>query len=153
MKIVVTSDTHGHKEILNRIVEENRDAELFLHAGDSQISFSEIFPFKAVKGNCDIGSEYPTEMIINTPYGDLYMTCLLYTSIFYDLKENDVLVNQYNGEIKINDNLAEILKDVLVTREGYKFLGWSLDGTNLIDHNTVVESKEVKVIPIFTKLS
>ena len=45
MKIVVTSDTHGHKEILNRIVEENRDAELFLHAGDSQISFSEIFPF------------------------------------------------------------------------------------------------------------
>ena len=74
MKIVVTSDTHGHKEILNRIVEENRDAELFLHAGDSQISFSEIFPFKAVKGNCDIGSEYPTEMIINTPYGDLYMT-------------------------------------------------------------------------------
>ena len=61
MKIVVTSDTHGHKEILNRIVEENRDAE-------------EIFPFKAVKGNCDIGSEYPTEMIINTPYGDLYMT-------------------------------------------------------------------------------
>ena len=32
MKIVVTSDTHGHKEILNRIVEENRDAELFLHA-------------------------------------------------------------------------------------------------------------------------
>lgn len=74
MKIVVTSDTHGHKEILNRIVEENRDAELFLHAGDSQISFSEIFPFKAVKGNCDIGSEYPTKMIINTPYGDLYMT-------------------------------------------------------------------------------
>ena len=79
--------------------------------------------------------------------------CNKKAQIFYDLKENDVLVNQYNGEIKINDNLAEILKDVLVTREGYKFLGWSLDGTNLIDHNTVVESKEVKVIPIFTKLS
>ena len=79
--------------------------------------------------------------------------CNKKAQIFYDLKENDVLVNQYNGEIKINDNLAEILKDVLVTREGYKFLGWSLDGTNLMDHNTVVESKEVKVIPIFTKLS
>lgn len=29
MKIVVTSDTHGQKDILNKIVEKNSDAELF----------------------------------------------------------------------------------------------------------------------------
>ena len=28
--------------------------------------------------------------------------CNKKAQIFYDLKENDVLVNQYNGEIKIN---------------------------------------------------
>ena len=74
MKIVVTSDTHGQKDILNKIVEKNSDAELFLHAGDSQISFSDIFPFKSVKGNCDRGVEYPIEMILNTPYGDIFIT-------------------------------------------------------------------------------
>ena len=74
MKIVVTSDTHGQKDILNKIVEKNSDAELFLYAGDSQISFSDIFPFKSVKGNCDRGVEYPIEMILNTPYGDIFIT-------------------------------------------------------------------------------
>ncbi len=29
-----------------------------------------------------------------------------------DLEKNDVLINQYNDEIKINDNLAEILKNI-----------------------------------------
>ena len=82
----------------------------------------------------------------------LLCSCNKKTQIIYDLEKNDVLINQYNDEIKINDNLAEILKNVSVQREGYKFLGWSLDGTNVIGQNQIVESKEVKVIPIFTKL-
>ena len=46
MKIVVTSDTHGHKEILNRIVEENRDAELFYMRVIVKFLFQKSFHLK-----------------------------------------------------------------------------------------------------------
>ena len=68
----------------------------------------------------------------------LLCSCNKKAQIIYDLEKNDVLINQYNDEIKINDNLAEVLKNVSVQREGYKFLGWSLDGTNVIGQNQIV---------------
>ncbi len=74
MKIVVTSDTHGKKDILDRIAEENSDADLFLHAGDSQLSQNLIVPFQTVKGNCDFGLDYPIERVIPTLQGDIFIT-------------------------------------------------------------------------------
>lgn len=40
----------------------------------------------------------------------LLCSCNKKAQIIYDLEKNDVLINQYNDEIKINDNLAEVLK-------------------------------------------
>ncbi len=74
MKIVVVSDSHGNREILQKIVNDNQDASLFIHAGDSQVLPQAIDPFRAVKGNCDIGYDYPKELYIETPYGNIYVT-------------------------------------------------------------------------------
>ena len=73
MKIVVASDNHGDHEVLNRIINANKDADLFLHLGDSQMMPSEVMPFISVKGNNDLGRDYPLELYFNTPYGKLYM--------------------------------------------------------------------------------
>ena len=73
MKIVVASDNHGDEEVLKRIVYTNKDADLFLHLGDSQMMSFEISPFISVKGNNDYGKDYPMELYFDTPYGKIYM--------------------------------------------------------------------------------
>ena len=73
MKIVVVSDNHGDEEALVRVLNIHRDADLYLHCGDSQMFDHEISPFISVKGNCDFGKNYPMELYFDTPYGRLYM--------------------------------------------------------------------------------
>ena len=51
-KIVLVSDSHGNNEISKRIVHDVK-ADLYLHAGDSEASDKEIYPFISVRGNCD----------------------------------------------------------------------------------------------------
>ena len=51
MKIVVISDNHGDKDVIERIVNIHKDADLYLHCGDSQMFDHEIYPFISVKGN------------------------------------------------------------------------------------------------------
>lgn len=74
MKIVIVSDSHGNREIIEKIVLQNPSANIFLHAGDSGLCKLEISPYVSVKGNCDYESDFPDKLIIKTPYGNLYMT-------------------------------------------------------------------------------
>ena len=73
MKIVVISDNHGDKDVIERIVNIHKDADLYLHCGDSQMFDYEIYPFISVKGNNDFGKNYPMELYFDTPCGKLYM--------------------------------------------------------------------------------
>ncbi|HHU55998.1 MAG TPA: metallophosphoesterase [Acholeplasmataceae bacterium] len=73
MKIVVVSDTHRDKEILNRIAKKHHDADYFLHAGDSCLPPEEIYPFIGVKGNCDF-FRYKPNLVINTGVIKIFMT-------------------------------------------------------------------------------
>ena len=73
MKIVVISDNHGDRDIIQRIVNIHKDADLYLHCGDSQMFEHEIYPFISVKGNNDFGKNYPMELYFDTPCGKLYM--------------------------------------------------------------------------------
>lgn len=74
MKIVVVSDTHGDLEKIYKVIDDNKDAELFLHAGDSCVLPFSMPLFQAVKGNCDIGYDYPEELTIKTNYGNIFIT-------------------------------------------------------------------------------
>jgi putative phosphoesterase len=69
MKIILVSDTHGHDELLEKVALIESRSDIFLHAGDS--NSSNIFPFQVVKGNCDVGIDYPSIIYIDTPYGKL----------------------------------------------------------------------------------
>lgn len=67
MKIVVVSDTHGNMNRLKDVVENNRNADLFLHLGDGAEEFFEVktlYPslsMNIVRGNCDFGYDNITK--------------------------------------------------------------------------------------------
>lgn len=74
MRIIVISDTHGDDEVVRKVFLKEQKADVFLHAGDSCTLPSEITPFIAVRGNCDMFyPQYPSKFTIDTEYGKLYM--------------------------------------------------------------------------------
>lgn len=73
MKILIVSDSHGHSELLDELIRIYKDADIFLHAGDSEVPPHTIFPFRVVKGNCDYYFDMEKEYIVPTPFGNLLL--------------------------------------------------------------------------------
>jgi len=69
MKVVVFSDVHGNRDILERIISFNPDAEYFISLGDSELPLSYLTDLDiiAIKGNYprDAGFAYESEMKLN----------------------------------------------------------------------------------------
>lgn len=88
MKIVVLSDTHGNFNGFYNVVNENKDADLFLHLGDGVAEFLKIksifksVPIVMVKGNCDF-YDLPKEKIFDFD-GVLMYAC---HGDFFNVKE------------------------------------------------------------------
>ena len=82
LRIIVASDSHGHHELLERIVAFEREKAsvdnkslLFLHAGDSQARYQdEIEDWLSVKGNMDSASFLPFYRIITLPKHKIFIT-------------------------------------------------------------------------------
>ena len=91
MKILVISDTHYELDNLSKLLKKYPDMDLYLHAGDSEWSPDELFPFQSVKGNRDYLSSFPKELVFNTPLGNLIMRHILQ----YSLKFSENLI-RYN---------------------------------------------------------
>ena len=49
MKILIVSDSHGHNEILDDLIRDYKDIDIFLHAGDSEVPPHTLFPFRVVQ--------------------------------------------------------------------------------------------------------
>lgn len=70
MRIVVMSDSHRQFGPIQKIIEQQPDAAVFIHLGDAQGSIDMIealYPdkkFFCVRGNCDTDISLPAEMII-----------------------------------------------------------------------------------------
>lgn len=63
MKIIVTSDIHGKKEIINKLLYDY-DADMYLDCGDSELSDYDLKNFYSVRGNCDY-NYLPSYRVIN----------------------------------------------------------------------------------------
>ncbi|SDM78107.1 metallophosphoesterase [Acetanaerobacterium elongatum] len=81
MRIVVISDTHRSYRVLREIVEKHeRDADLFLFAGDGERELEDIRDefirktFLAVCGNCDFASLEPTRRIVMAGNVKIFLT-------------------------------------------------------------------------------
>ena len=69
MKIVVVSDSHGRIEVLQQILDENRDAACFIHCGDIELPNDYFTEYMKVRGNNDYYGGLEEERVIRV--GDL----------------------------------------------------------------------------------
>lgn len=72
MRILVCSDNHGDKPVLEEITRMHPQIDLFIHAGDSELSPGDLNPFISVRGNNDY-FDFPLERIIETEMGKIYI--------------------------------------------------------------------------------
>lgn len=73
MKILIVSDSHGHNEIIDDLIRDNKDVEIFLHAGDSEVPPHTLYPFRVVKGNSDYTFDMVEQYIIPSPFGNILL--------------------------------------------------------------------------------
>ena len=125
MKIAVISDSHYEESSINKVKKYLNDVDVIFHCGDGapdtkllEGDFNgEIY---AVKGNCDISNEYPSERIVELmgikifiTHGNRYNVKNEYNTIFYKGKEvgadivlfghsHKALINKYDGLIIMN---------------------------------------------------
>ena len=65
MQIIVTSDNHGFKEPMDRLLQLYPDAKYFLHCGDSELPEIYLSNYYVVKGNNDHFYDYPEYIILD----------------------------------------------------------------------------------------
>ncbi|MBE6055049.1 MAG: metallophosphoesterase [Clostridium sartagoforme] len=125
MKIAVISDSHYDASSINAIKKHLDNVDIIIHCGDGAPDtrllekdfHGEIY---AVKGNCDITNEYPSERIIEVmgtkifvTHGNMYNVKYEYNTIFYKTKEigadivlfghsHKALINKHDGIIMMN---------------------------------------------------
>ncbi|MEG0615512.1 MAG: metallophosphoesterase family protein, partial [Oscillospiraceae bacterium] len=72
MRIIVLGDTHGCYSAIQKVVDANRSADMFIHLGDGErelddfLSANPNINFYNVKGNCDYASMAEEVLIIGT---------------------------------------------------------------------------------------
>lgn len=95
VKIVACSDNHGYLEPIKDILNENPDADFYLHMGDSCVDSKLIWPFCSVMGNNDYDYNLPDDRVINVNDSNkIYMTHGHYyvfnkSSLIRDAKKNN----------------------------------------------------------------
>ena len=80
MKILLVSDSHGDYASLDRLASMYPEMDLYLHAGDSEQDEWSIKPFISVRGNCDHYYDFPSFLIIPSPYGNIFVQHLPFVS-------------------------------------------------------------------------
>ena len=106
MKILLVSDSHGHEQILKDLYQQFPKMDLYLHAGDSALDISSIYPYISVRGNCDY---YPFDerYRVYTPVGYLLMK---HKPFFTEeeMKDNKILVHGHVHRAYIKEEKGHI---------------------------------------------
>ena len=69
MKIVVISDTHSDTSLMNKVLEKENDADLYIHCGDYCVPEYFMNSWRHVMGNCDWDVSVPKVLDIDSPFG------------------------------------------------------------------------------------
>lgn len=79
MKLIVFSDSHGVAYGMMEAMSLHPDADCYLHLGDGAPQFAQLcqsrgLPYAAVRGNCDLATDLPAELILNFGGFNFYLT-------------------------------------------------------------------------------
>ena len=91
MKILLVSDTHGNNDCIDILPVLHPEIDLYLHLGDSESDEYSLMPFRSVMGNRDFYPNFPENLLIPTPYGNLFASHFPFVSDKF-LKEKEVKI-------------------------------------------------------------
>lgn len=124
MKIVVLSDTHGDAEVISTVFNQEQDADVFFHCGDSELSYNDdhFNDMIRVKGNCDFDNDFEHDIIVNLDDRKVFIT----HGHLYDIKTSLAKVSEKAQETGVDfvffghSHLlgAEVINDVLFLNPG-----------------------------------
>lgn len=132
MKIAIISDSHNMNSAIQAVKPYLSDVDMVLHLGDGAPNVEEITKgFKgdvyAVKGNCDFGTEYPSERIVEVLdkkilmcHGHHYHVKMELNTIFYRAKELGVDIVLFGHS---HFSIIEKQENVLLMNPGSIFNG------------------------------
>ncbi len=63
-RVVLVSDNHFNRRVLDYILTKESTADLYLHCGDSEFTMKELLPFASVKGNNDYDGSLPRQRFV-----------------------------------------------------------------------------------------
>lgn len=150
MRIIVMSDSHTAFSRVRRIVEKNKDADIFIHLGDGEDEFEDVhllYPqlkFLSVKGNNDFRSFSKKEGILEVggqrifyTHGDMYNVKWSFGELMRAAKENKASIVLYGhthaARIDFIDDIYLInpgsVADSRITKAGYLALDITENGT------------------------
>ncbi|PLT30200.1 metallophosphoesterase [Peribacillus deserti] len=96
MKALIISDSHGLIDELTELKIRHKDADVFIHCGDSELDFGHeaLDGFQYVRGNCDFDSRFPKsiskEMLgyrFFVTHGHLYNVKMTLMNLSYQAEE------------------------------------------------------------------
>ena len=76
MKIVIMSDTHGNRDIIEKVKSYYPEADTYIHCGDSELAANDVVlqDVHKVGGNCDHDAAYEDDVLLETGGTKLYIT-------------------------------------------------------------------------------
>lgn len=150
MRIIVMSDSHTAFSKVRRIVEQNKDADIFIHLGDGEDEFEDVhslYPelkFLSVRGNNDFRSFSKKEDILEVgkeriffTHGDRYNVKWSFIEIMKAAKEKKATIVLYGhthaARVDFIDDIYLInpgsVADGRITKPGYLVLDITENGT------------------------
>lgn len=64
MRFIVCGDNHGKIEPMKKLKKNYPESKAFLHTGDIGVKPDEVKGFTVIKGNNDVGNDYPESLIV-----------------------------------------------------------------------------------------
>ncbi len=76
LKVLVMSDTHGDAFVIDQVIKNVGLVDAIFHCGDSEldVQHESLQSIHIVRGNCDMDSSFPNEVITEIKGTKIYMT-------------------------------------------------------------------------------
>ena len=133
MKIILTSDIHKNKRLVDYIL-YNFDADYYLDCGDSELNNYELKNFETVLGNCDY-ENYPRYRI----FSEEGLNILLTHGHLYSIDKMIELAKVNNCKIIIHGHTHikkdEIIDDIIILNPGSITKPRNKNSNNMIEIN------------------
>ncbi|WP_020153774.1 metallophosphoesterase [Caldibacillus debilis] len=116
MKILIVSDSHGLQRELEELKKRHRDAELFIHCGDSELEKDDpaIQGFHVVRGNCDFHNGFPEQLLLSVKdkkifvtHGHLYQVKTNPLNVYYKARESGADIACFGHSHRLGAEMAD----------------------------------------------